>query len=488
MDTQRIRNALDVQFDTESQRIVFWHDPEREFDDVLDRLDLADVTLLRLDEHPALGIKVRLEQDDPAGRYLLYAPFDPPEPDDDWLLDIRLYSASFRADRASMLLTELGLAQQSLRQHLAERAKFFASRDRLARLKKLVSPNDDALDIDRKIIAVLAKADQPEFFNVLISLFDAMPDGNPDAEPPAWEEMEKYGVQAAFWELVEHSFGYQDAEPSLKNLLIRLLVSDLDHDCRAPLADGLNHLRLPRQGVANAVVCLAQWRDSSTRGPSYEGLSAAVAATIKLEQHLGGLEIDDLAEVKTFLPVEKAIASCLRDRVLETADAIKPESIRDMASRRQDGYWAAPGLPDTRSAPRRALYAVYQALQTAADLFALRNEYLGNLPHSDAKAQFGAYTGELYRFDQLYRRFCVKARGAQGQGWDLLKSLSDEVERVYDQSFLQPLGLEWGRLLEDEGFIGTWKLPAMPALPSADDSPAPRACTYLHPPPRLAAR
>jgi hypothetical protein len=46
------------------------------------------------------------------------------------------------------------------------------------RLKKLVTPADAELDIDRKIIAVLARADQPEFFNILISLFDAMPDAN----------------------------------------------------------------------------------------------------------------------------------------------------------------------------------------------------------------------------------------------------------------------------------------------------------------------
>ena len=80
-------------------------------------------------------------------------------------------------------------------------------------------------------------------------------------------------------------------------------------------------------------------------------------------------------EVKTFLQAEKAIASRLRDRVFETADAIKPEAIRNIASRRQDGYWAAQGLPDTPHAPRRALYAVYQASQTAADLLALRNEH-----------------------------------------------------------------------------------------------------------------
>jgi len=140
MELQRIEQGLERLFQTEEHRIVFWQDPDREFDELVGDLDLDGVSLLRLDEHPALAVKVRLERDDPTGRYLLYAPFEPSAPDQDWLLDMRLYSASFSADRASMLLSDLGLTQQSLRRHLAERAKYFASRDRLERLKKLVSP------------------------------------------------------------------------------------------------------------------------------------------------------------------------------------------------------------------------------------------------------------------------------------------------------------------------------------------------------------
>ncbi len=457
MEAQPIEQGLRRLFQDEGHRLVFWNDPDREFEEILATLHLEAVTLLRLDEHPALAVKVRLEQEDPTGRYLLYAPVEPPEPEQDWLLDIRLYSVSFRADRASMLLAELGLTQQALRPHLAERARFFASRERLERLKKLVSPDDGALDLDRKLIAVLVKADQPEFFTVLIALFDAIPEGNLDVSPPAWDELEKQGVRASFWALVASHFGYREETPSLKNLLIRLLVSDLDHACQAALPEGLKHLILARQGTANAVVCLAQWRDSLTRGPSYETLSAAVAQAIKLASHLGALSIDDLAEVKTFLLVEQTIASRLRDRVLETLETIKPELIRAMASRRQDGYWAAPGLPDTPSAPRRALFAVYQALQTAADLFALRNARVGGLGYPDAKALFSAYTSDLFRYDQRYRQFCEFADAAESRDWDILKALRKQVEQVYGNGFVAELARQWHRHLES-GLLEQWRI------------------------------
>lgn len=67
----------------------------------------------------------------PDGKFLLYAPSEEPDYEDDWPLDIRLYSRSFRADRASILLQELGLVNQTLRTHIADRRKFFDAKERL---------------------------------------------------------------------------------------------------------------------------------------------------------------------------------------------------------------------------------------------------------------------------------------------------------------------------------------------------------------------
>src|ERR1019366_10724081 len=102
---------------------------------VLPFLLLENVKVLRLDETGALEVKLRIARDDPEGRYLLYSPTEEPEYERDWLLDIRLYSRSFRADRASILLDELGLANQYLRQHIGDRRKFFYRRARLHKIK-----------------------------------------------------------------------------------------------------------------------------------------------------------------------------------------------------------------------------------------------------------------------------------------------------------------------------------------------------------------
>ena len=99
-DLNQINTALERLFNEEGQRIVFWNDPDREFQNTLPFLMLDGVTTLRLDQVGALEAKIRLERDEPNGKFLLYAPTEEPDYEDDWLLDIRLYSRSFRADRA----------------------------------------------------------------------------------------------------------------------------------------------------------------------------------------------------------------------------------------------------------------------------------------------------------------------------------------------------------------------------------------------------
>ena len=217
MDVAQITDALDRVFNNEQVRVVFWNDPDGEFIESLPDIALEGVEVLKLDEVGALEAKVRIEQDDPAGRYLLYSPAEEPDYENDWLLDMRLYGRSFRADRASITLRELGLAHRHLRQHLAKRRKFFDSRERLHKLKSLVSPEDSELDLDRKMLAVVTKAGQPELFNIVRTLFHSMTaDGAPDleADPPAWDQIEKFELDEPFWAMVKSAFGLRRGQPN----------------------------------------------------------------------------------------------------------------------------------------------------------------------------------------------------------------------------------------------------------------------------------
>lgn len=383
MDNTQIEKALARLFDDEGYRIVFWNDPEKEFLITVPLLKLPnDVTVLRLNQIGALEAKVRIERDDPKGRYLLYTPTEEPNYEEDWLLDIRLYSRSFRADRASIILDQLGLANQHLREHLAARRKFFDGKQRLEKLQPLVASDDTDLDLDRKMIAVVTKADQPEWFTIIRTLFHEFTNKNGeeidlDKPPDAWLQIEKFDLDEPFWRMARTIFGYGEENPSLRNLLIRLLVTDFGHHLKKPVPDSLSHLLLPQSGKSNTVVCLAQWRDSNSKGSSYDRLSDLVANVLKIEDQIYGFDVEDPLEVMTFQAVEKAVALNLRDRVTSLAGTINVDDIRGVAAHRQAGHWASPNVVGSAHVPRTELHAVYEALTTASEFFALKNAHHG---------------------------------------------------------------------------------------------------------------
>ena len=473
MDVTQLQEALNRRFNEEGARLVFWNDPEGEFQGVLADLALEGVVILQLDQYPALELKIRLEQEDTQGRYLLYSPAEEPDYGDDWLLDIRLYSRSFRADRASILLDELGLRRQHLRAHIARRRKFFDNKERLRKLTQLVDEDDNELDLDRKMLAVVARSDQPDLPNIVRTLFHSMTEASEldlNVVPTAWEQIEKYELDEPFWELVRADFGYREDSPTLspsgdqggetlRNLLIRLLVSDYTHQLVGEPPAALEHLQLPPAGTANAVVCLAQWRDSATKGSSFNALSAEVAAILHLPDLLDELEIEALLEVMTFFDVEKAVVAGLLRRIRSTAEVVDAEGVRAAASHRQAGHWVASvSVPEAR---RRALHAVYEALAVAAEFFDLRNRHRPGFDYSDASAMYRAYERELYRFDQLHRHFCYHADLAALQGWDMLKPLREEVEACYRNGYLAQLGLAWGKFVSP-GLLESWRIEGVP--------------------------
>lgn len=462
MDTKQVNEALEKLF--QQERIIFWNDPEKEFVGYFTGSlfsPVQGVNIIRLDQVGMLQAKLQIERNDPQSKFLVYSPAEEPSYEEDWLLDIRLYSRSFRADRVSIVLDELGLQSQHLRDHLAVRRKFFDSKERLAKLKALVTPQDGADDLDRKMLATVVNADQPELYNILRTLYHSYTElEDVDLRVPvqAWDQIEKFDLAEPFWRFIKRAFGYMEETPSLENLLVRLLVTDFTQHLHGQ-APSLEHLILPQANRANAVVCLAQWRDSASKGSSYDKLAEYVARRINLVEQLHPFDIDHLIDVQTFVEVERQIARDLKDRVLATADAINVDDIRLVVSKRQAGHWALSAAPGDPGVSRKELHAVYEALITAAEFFNLRNMYKDGFEFDDATAMYRAYEEKLYQFDQCYRHFCEHAEVCHN--WNMLKPLREHVEAVYSVWYVNKLSLAWGKFV-DGGLLENWRLKQVP--------------------------
>jgi len=211
---------------------------------------------------------------------------------------------------------------------------------------------------------------------------------------------------------------------------------------------GLRHFVLPENKQANVAVCLNQWRDSSSKSESYDYLADKVGDILQIGNQLDDVPAEKLYSVETFLPIEKKIASSLREIVKSSADTINPEEIRKIANNRCDCHWANCRLESTALVPRQSFNDVYQAICLAADFFCLKNLNQDNLVFNSASEMFNAYTKDLYRFDTYYRKFCDFADETDLEGWNILKDLRTMVEDTYCNWFLSNLSLEWDRHID----------------------------------------
>jgi len=445
-------------------RIVFWYDGDREFEESLRDLSLDGVKVLRLDEVGALEIKILLELQDSTGRYLLYAPFAEPDAKDDWLLDIRLYSRTFHADQASILLNELGIKSQTVRPYLASRRTFFRSHDRLNRLKKWVKPDDTGAELDLKMLAVLAKAELPDIFSILMKLFGELCSSDEQqlqlTPQTSWDEIAKYGLTEPFWREVGASFGYAEAEPSMNDLLIRLLVTDLAKTLKGGIPLSLQHFVLtsPSRSLT-ASVFANHWRSNINHYKSYNELSETISKQLKLDKQLDDLDEQSLLEVMTFEAVERRVILCLLAKMKN--GYVFGEELKSVIAQRLDGYWTNAQIASGGLNYR----TLYGALLAAADLFELRSRHQTGLSYPDASAMYAAYTRELFRFDQLYRQFHEKADQIELAGTDILKGLREDVENCYSNWFIDQVAVTWGAMVEPPqgtGLLQDWRISKIP--------------------------
>lgn len=459
MSQQRISNSLQAFFS--SHLAVFWHDVDAEFSTTVGDLALDGVRLVRLDETPALRIKLDMVHA-PEQRWLFYSTQPEPEAAKDWLLDVRLRSKSFRADSTSILLEDLGLLTLSLRHHLKERAKFLRAKDRVDRLKRLVLPSDSALDLDRKMLAVLTRADSPELFVMLQRLYGAcVTDGLADlsAQPKAWQDIAANDLLTAFWDLVRQQLGYADRNPTLRDLLVRVLVTDF---CRSLVGDvpkQLAHFVLSdRSLAANASVFVARWRSDIAQFGNYNALAQAVAQELELTDLLSGQSVEQLVECMTFEEVELRVVQDLKKRIVDGGGA-NMDVVRAHIARRRDGHWAN-SLLVSASERTKALAACYDALTAAADFFSLKAVHAAGFSFLDATAGFAQYRDGLFRFDQLYRHFHTAADAVEPTGWAVLHELRATIESVYSGWYIPQLCIAWSKVIEGpQGLLSHWRLP-----------------------------
>jgi uncharacterized protein (TIGR02687 family) len=496
MNLQQLIKGIQSKFD--QCRLVFWQDEDIEFHeqlpDIKKSLNGADIEVIELDTQSYFEIKQRIELIQDTSKFLLYSNQSLGEPARDWLYDIRLYAEHFYADSSSMILNELGMRME-FRQDISRYKKFFGNQQRYSKLKKLLPDHADKHTLQLAIIAVITKVESLSFTAVLHQLINLYSKNTTDTSLNSMmEDLQKFGLIQVFWQLALEEFGYiatgvwldDESQPSIKDLVTKLLVTDCYHGLQASgvaiaktqFASNLSAHLLPMSvnaevsdllpksvqaklgntaaKRATVVNFVSSWRESRTLSDSYNILSLAVADALEIKQKLAEFtKPSQLLNVETFTEAEQQLIKLLATDL----PAFNIIEINDWVSIRLRGHWCNTDVSITK-----ANYAhIYKALRAAKQFYDLKDKYIDGFVFDTARSLYTAYETELYQFDSAYRIFSEHSIGISKAGSDILKAtgLVDDIEHLYVDWYLHDLAIVWGKLVDTENLLDKWQLPGV---------------------------
>jgi uncharacterized protein (TIGR02687 family) len=414
----KIKEALEKLF--LKHRIISWYDDKAEMREIFEELIVKNVKKLKI-ENNEFGIKYQVMKQEPEQQFLIYSDQSKPLDEENWLLDLNLAFYEFSADRASMILQQLGLPYER-KEFIVEHLDFFRSTRRADDLKELLESEDIPDQIVLKMIAVLANCD-PELEKILYQLFVEFDQG----KKSTYQDMEKYGLIPYFWKFIARKFNYRTETPTLKDLLIQLLQNCFYSNLKQPT------------WILNkeAAIFVNHWMDSAKYHQHFESLSDKIADQINLLKLLEEHDFHELLDCDAFRLVDKKIIYELKNKIVE--DTIGYQEAADVIQKRTSKYWYSK------------FSHIYQALSFALTLKNLIKTV--SLQIDSLEDGFENYVKSFYQFDYAYRKYIFHANNAEHI--DLLKNLTELVENIYSNSFLLDLNRSWQQHID---LCETWKI------------------------------
>lgn len=316
MDTDKIIQDLNRRFaaplpEFYQRRIIFWYDEDKEFEDKLDEVVLENAKVIALTGNNAFSVKKMLSVDDLTTNYLVYSPCVYNRPDDNWLLDVELYSEEFRADLISIWMDEMGLiSNPAMRKQVKNYRAYFNAKDRRLKVSTQNKVPETPAQLHVAVMAAICglKDSQPNM--ILRSVFQAGLDLNNNT---VYQDFVKYHADAAFWVMVRQGCGFVEEEPDLGRLAIHLLLTAATRTMRQEYLAGLDgFISMPHQAYCYDFI--SEWLHSDNIPQLYD-VARYVEDEARLHQRFEKLAVEDLVGTECFPCINEVILTKLMTEI-----------------------------------------------------------------------------------------------------------------------------------------------------------------------------
>ena len=427
MDFKQITQKLNDQFKSETRRLVFWYDEAGEFAEDIDQIELENAKLYKLAIDNQFYTKYFLEREDQTTNYLIYAPFVKPSVRDNHLADTIKYSKEFFADRASLICVDLRIKEE-YKPVIQKYIKFFAAKDRAEKFYQFELEKFNKTIIETALMSILCKCRTASFDEVVRAmLMEANFQDN-----KYMNEIEKFGLTEAFWQLCEEHFGYHETTPSIKKLAITFFITYTVHYMHAEPPKSWAGFVSFKSGTIIAfmdnVMNNVIYRDT------YNRISKIISNDIKADQYFAEMDLTSLYECDTFEIIDELIIKWINDKLTsENIDAkIDNKDILAICRERIKKHFG------------EKYFNLYKMLYHA---FGIINNSNYGCPE-ELKKIIKQYEASDCLIDGDYRGFysCYD-KLEYSENFEQLREL---VENVYTNEYLDKISITWTAALKEE--------------------------------------
>lgn len=441
MDLEKIVQDLNRRFaaplpEFYQRRIIFWYDEDREFEDKIEELVLDNAKILVLTGSNTFAAKKLLAADDTTGNYLVYSPLRYDKPEDNWLINIELYSEEFRADLNSIWMDEMGLPNNAtVRRMVKGYRKFFNNIERRKGIAAMAQNITTASQLHLAVMASLCglKDAQPAGIirAVLTQSLDL--DGN-----GIYQDFVKFGAQNPFWVMVSQATGYSEGDDvDLGRLATHILLTAATRTMRSELLLGLdNFISTPHQSYCYDLV--SDWLHADAE--SLYKIARFVEREARLSRRFDTMAVEELKDTECFPCVNECI---LKHLMKDIGDyIIDVNTISAVVEKRRTMVWYD------------AVSCYYEGLLQVANMQAFFHDHATGFHLAQAHQIWDAYVTDYYKMDTYYRQFHLsfdRSLTVSNEVLDdLFKQVVEKVEGLYNSWFLSQLGSNWSDVCADE--------------------------------------
>ena len=441
MDTDKVIQDLNRRFaaplpEFYQRRIIFWYDEDKEFEDKLDEVVLENAKVIALTGNNAFSVKKLLSVDDLTTNYLVYSPLVYNRPDDNWLLDVELYSEEFRADLISIWMDEMGLAlNPAMRKQVKNYRFYFNAIERRAKIIRQNKVPATPAQLHMAVMAAICGLKDAQPNMILRSVFRAGLDLNNNA---VYQDFVKYHADGAFWEMVRQGCGFVEEEPDLGRLAIHLLLTAATRTMRQEYLAGLDgFISMPHQAYCYDFI--SEWLHSEDIQQLYD-VARYVEDEARLHQRFEKFTVEDLAGTECFPCINEVILTKLMTEISD--HIIDVDTITSTVEKRRTCAWYEP------------FENFYDGILQVANMQSFFKEHSAGFHTAEAKGIWKEYTESYYQMDTYYRLFHLSFQKSLEASNilldDLFKHVVDKVEGLYTHWFLGELGNNWSDVCADE--------------------------------------